>query len=72
MDAEGTKMTRVTHAVLVATLLTVPVLVERAYAHHGAGLYEMRKNVELEGTADTGRFRQPAYVCLFRCRRHRR
>ena len=42
-------MTRVTHAVLVATLLTVPVLVERAYAHHGAGLYEMRKNVELEG-----------------------
>lgn len=48
-DAEGTKMTRVTHAVLVATLLTVPVLVERAYAHHGAGLYDMRKNVELEG-----------------------
>ena len=42
-------MTRVTHAVLVATLLTVPVLVERAYAHHGAGLYDMRKNVELEG-----------------------
>ena len=49
MDAEGTKMTRVTHAVLVATLLTVPVFVERAYAHHGAGLYDMRKNVELEG-----------------------
>ena len=42
-------MKRVTHAVLVATLLTVPVLVERAYAHHGAGLYDMRKNVELEG-----------------------
>jgi hypothetical protein len=42
-------MTRVTHAVLVATLLTVPVLVERGYAHHGAGLYDMRKNVELEG-----------------------
>ena len=42
-------MTRVTHAVLVATLLTVPVLVERAYAHHGAGLYDPRKNVELEG-----------------------
>jgi hypothetical protein len=42
-------MTRVTHAVLVATLLTVPVLVEPAYAHHGAGLYDMRKNVELEG-----------------------
>jgi hypothetical protein len=42
-------MTRVTHAVLVATLLTVPVLVERAFAHHGAGLYEMRKKVELAG-----------------------
>ena len=42
-------MTTVTKAVLVATLLTVPMLVERAYAHHGAGLYEMRKNVELEG-----------------------
>ena len=42
-------MTRVTHAVLVATLLTVPVLVERAYAHHGAGRYDPRKNVELEG-----------------------
>jgi len=41
----GTKMARVTHAVLVVTLLTLPVLVERAYAHHGAGLYDMRKNV---------------------------
>ena len=47
--AGGPKMTRVTHAILVATLLTAPVLVERAYAHHGAGLYEMRKKVELEG-----------------------
>ena len=43
-------MTRVTHAVLVATLLTVPVLVERAYAHHGAGRYDPRQNVEFEGT----------------------
>jgi hypothetical protein len=42
-------MTRVTHAVLVVALLTVPVFVERAYAHHGAGLYDMRRNVELEG-----------------------
>jgi hypothetical protein len=42
-------MTRVTHAILVATVLTVPLLVERAYAHHGAGLYDMRKNVVLEG-----------------------
>jgi hypothetical protein len=45
----GTKMTRVTHAVLVATLLTVPVLVERGYAHHGAGRYDPRTNVTLEG-----------------------
>ena len=42
-------MTRVTRAGLVATLLTIPVLAERAYAHHGAGLYDMRKNVVLEG-----------------------
>jgi uncharacterized protein DUF6152 len=42
-------MTRMTRAVLVAALLTVPGLVERSYAHHGAGLYDMRKNVELEG-----------------------
>jgi len=42
-------MTRMTHASIVATLLTVPGLVERAYAHHGAGLYDPRKNVELEG-----------------------
>jgi len=42
-------MTRVTRAVLVAALLTVPGLVDRANAHHGAGLYDMRKNVELEG-----------------------
>jgi hypothetical protein len=42
-------MTRVIHAVLVTTLLTVAVLVERAYAHHGAGLYDTSKNVELEG-----------------------
>jgi len=42
-------MTRVTHAVLVATLLTLPVLVERASAHHGAGRYDMRQNVELVG-----------------------
>jgi hypothetical protein len=39
----------VTRAVLVATLLTVSVLAEGVYAHHGAGLYEMRKKVELAG-----------------------
>jgi len=42
-------MTRVTHAVLVATLLTLSVIVDRAYAHHGAGRYDPRKNMELEG-----------------------
>ena len=42
-------MTRVTHALLVASLMVVPAFVERAYAHHGAGLYDTRKNIELEG-----------------------
>jgi hypothetical protein len=42
-------MTRATRAVLVATLLVLPVLAEHADAHHGAGLYEMRKKVELAG-----------------------
>jgi hypothetical protein len=37
------------HAVLVITLLTMPALAGRAYAHHGAGLYDTRKNVELQG-----------------------
>src|SRR5262245_59600092 len=61
----GTTMTRVTHAVLVATLLTVPVLVERAYAHHGAGLYDMRKNVELEGTITRVDFVNPHTYVYF-------
>jgi hypothetical protein len=42
-------MTRVTHAVIVGTLLAGPVLVERAAAHHGAGRYDTSKKVELEG-----------------------
>jgi hypothetical protein len=42
-------MTRATYAVLVATLLALPVLVERAAAHHGAGRYDTRKKVELAG-----------------------
>ena len=48
-DLRGTKMTGVTHAVLVAALLTVPVLAERAYAHHGAGRYDPRQKVEFQG-----------------------
>jgi hypothetical protein len=43
-------MTRVTRAVLAATLLTVPVLVERPSAHHGIGRYDPRGRVELAGT----------------------
>ena len=58
-------MTRVTHAVLVATLLTVPMLVERAHAHHGAGLYEMRKKVELEGTLTRVDFVNPHTYVYF-------
>jgi hypothetical protein len=42
-------MTRVARAVLIATLLVKPVLVERVSAHHGAGLYDTRKTVEIEG-----------------------
>jgi hypothetical protein len=42
-------MTRVTDALLVATLLAAPALVERAYAHHGAGRYDPSKHVEIEG-----------------------
>jgi hypothetical protein len=42
-------MTRVTCTVLAATLLTVPVVVERASAHHGAGRYDPRQKVEFQG-----------------------
>ena len=56
-------MTRVTHALLVATLLTAPVLAERADAHHGAGRYDPRQNVEIEGTVTRIDFVNPhSYV----------
>jgi hypothetical protein len=42
-------MTGVTRAVLVASLLTVPALVARADAHHGAGRYDPRQKVEFQG-----------------------
>src|SRR5688500_9315033 len=48
-EHRGTQMTRVTLAILVATLLTVPVFVERAHAHHGAGRYDPRQKVEFQG-----------------------
>jgi hypothetical protein len=38
-----------TSAVVVATLLTGPVLVGRADAHHGAGRYDPRQKVEFQG-----------------------
>lgn len=43
-------MTRVRRAVLVAALLAAAVLAERAQAHHGAGRYDPRQRVTLEGT----------------------
>ena len=58
-------MTRVTFAVLVATLLTLPALVEHAYAHHGAGLYDMRKNVDLEGKITKVEFVNPHTYVYF-------
>jgi hypothetical protein len=62
-DAEGGKMTRVTRAVLGAILLTMPVLFERAEAHHGAGRYDPSKNVELEGKLTRLEFVNPhSYV----------
>jgi hypothetical protein len=58
-------MTRVNHAVLAATLLAVPMLVERAYAHHGAGLYDMSKKVELEGKVTKVDFVNPHTYVYF-------
>ena len=58
-------MTRVTHAVLVASLLTLPVLVERADAHHGAGLYDMSKKVVLEGKVTRVEFVNPHTYIFF-------
>ncbi len=56
-------MTPMTRAALVATLLTLPTLVERANAHHGAGLYESGKNIQLEGTLTQLAFVNPhSYV----------
>jgi hypothetical protein len=51
--------------VLVATLLTVPVLVERADAHHGAGRYDPRQNVTLEGTVTRVDFVNPHTYVYF-------
>jgi hypothetical protein len=55
----------VTYALLVANLLTVPVLVQPAYAHHGAGLYDMRKNIELEGKVTRVDFVNPHTYIYF-------
>src|SRR5688572_11505130 len=58
-------MTRVTHATIIATLLIAPVLVERAYAHHGAGLYDMSKKVALEGKVTRVEFVNPHTYVFF-------
>src|SRR5688572_9295170 len=63
--SEGNEMTRVTHAALVAILLTVPVLVERAAAHHGAGRYDPRQKVELQGTLTRVDFVNPHTYIYF-------
>src|SRR5262245_29932027 len=63
--ARETEMTRVTHAVLVATLLAVPVLVERADAHHGAGRYDPRQKVELQGKVTRVDFVNPHTYLYF-------
>jgi hypothetical protein len=42
-------MRRLTHAALVATLVAGAGLVDRADAHHGAGRYDTRQNVTLQG-----------------------
>jgi hypothetical protein len=46
-------------------LLVVPVLPEHADAHHGAGLYDMRKNVELKGKVTRVDFVNPHTYVYF-------
>jgi hypothetical protein len=58
-------MTRVTYAVLVATLLAVPVLVERADAHHGAGRYDPRQKVDFQGKVTRVDFVNPHTYVYF-------
>ena len=64
-DAEGDKHDKSDTRGIVATLLTVPVLVERAYAHHGAGLYDMSKKVALEGKVTRVEFVNPHTYIFF-------
>src|SRR5262245_61672058 len=59
----GGKMTRVTRAALVASLLAIPALFQYAEAHHGAGRYDPSKNIELEGKLTRLEFVNPhSYV----------
>ncbi len=58
-------MTRVTHAVLAATLLAVPLLGERASAHHGAGRYDPRQKIELQGKVTRVDFVNPHTYVYF-------
>jgi len=57
-------MTRVAHGLLAASLLTA-VFVGHAYAHHGAGLYDMRRNIELQGTVTRVDFVNPHTYVYF-------
>jgi hypothetical protein len=58
-------MTRTRHVLVAATLLTVPGLVERASAHHGAGRYDPRQKVEFQGTVTRVDFVNPHTYVYF-------
>ena len=58
-------MTRVIQAVFAVTLLAVPPLVERADAHHGAGRYDPRQKVELQGKVTRVDFVNPHTYVYF-------
>ena len=58
-------MTTVIRAVFVVTLLTVPLLVERADAHHGAGRFDPRQKVELQGKVTRVDFVNPHTYVYF-------
>src|SRR5688500_6762227 len=58
-------MTTVIRPVFVVTLLTVPLLVERADAHHGAGRFDPRQKVELQGKVTRVDFVNPHTYVYF-------
>jgi hypothetical protein len=58
-------MTRLTIAPLAAALLVLPGLVARADAHHGAGRYDTRQNVTLQGRVTRVDFVNPHTYIYF-------